>query len=110
MPEYHMGVPSWGDGSRSWSISETVPLEGTSWKHQVHEADEPAGRALGIVRNAVSLDQRGQDAGSQLMHMSLGFTCVQCHGRVSRGRVARVLRPCQIAGHDSECSARPNTP
>src|SRR5260370_32182614 len=37
MPEYHMGVPSWGGGSRSWSVAETVPLEGTSWKHQAVE-------------------------------------------------------------------------
>src|SRR6266516_1720850 len=38
IPEYHMGVPSWGGGSRSWSVAETVPLEGTSWKHHALEA------------------------------------------------------------------------
>src|SRR5712691_4103279 len=38
MPEYHIGVPSWGDGSRSSSVAETVPLEGTSWKHHALEA------------------------------------------------------------------------
>src|SRR6266566_1496127 len=42
IPEYHMGVPSWGGGSRSWSVAETVPLEGTSWKHHALEA---AGRS-----------------------------------------------------------------
>ena len=47
----------------------------------MHEADEPAGRALGIVRNAVSLDQRGQDAGSQLMHMSLAGDVDRYTGR-----------------------------
>jgi hypothetical protein len=34
-----MGVPSWSCGSRSWSINETLLLEGTSWEHQADEAD-----------------------------------------------------------------------
>src|SRR6266567_2785946 len=50
IPEYHMGVPSWGGGSRSWSVAETVPLEGTSWKHHALEA---AGRSQ-VGRNYVA--------------------------------------------------------
>src|SRR6266700_3984154 len=50
IPEYHMGVPSWGGGSRSWSVAETVPLEGTSWKHHALEA---AGRSQ-VRRNCVA--------------------------------------------------------
>jgi hypothetical protein len=40
----------------------------------VHEAAEPAGRAGGIIRDAVLYDQRGHSAGSQLMHRALGST------------------------------------
>jgi len=33
------GVPFWSDGSRSSPISETLLLEGTSWKHQALGVD-----------------------------------------------------------------------
>ena len=62
------GVPSWSDGSRSWQITETLLLEGTSWECQVHEAAVLAAPSSWWADAQLAVPA----ARTQLMHCPLG--------------------------------------